>query len=274
MSAESKPKAPKWATEPFHRFLEEIERLGQVLHLSMRGIAMVRAVPRAVEVLAEVDEADPKETEARVASAKAEAELAQREVDEGFPVLHAQALVTTWSLLESLVREFVSAWLRHESGALSAGPVAKIKIPVAEFVGLSEEERCVFLCSLLERELASPLRRGVSRFESLLEPFGLSGPVPSDVSRDLFELSELRNVLVHRRGIADSRIVESCPWLDLRIGDEVRVSHERFSKLCSSVSRYMICLLVRVGERFGVKMSSYKEGALPPPNKALQRTGE
>jgi hypothetical protein len=36
--------------------------------------------------------------------------------------------------------------------------------------------------------LASPLKRGVNRFESLLEPFGLADSLPDGCARTLFEL--------------------------------------------------------------------------------------
>jgi uncharacterized protein (UPF0147 family) len=251
---------PEWAKEPFRRFLDAIDRVVQVLHISIRGIAVLRGVPRAIEAIAKLDDADDTERDTKVEAAEAEAMLAQREVDEGFPLLHAQALVTTWSLLESLIKEFVTAWLRNHPDALLAQPVAKLKVPVSKFIGLSEVERCAFLTSLLENDLASSLRKGAGRFESLLGVFDLSGPLPPSLSRDLFELSELRNLIVHRRGIADARILESCPWLGLRLGEEVHVSSEQFTRLSTSASRYIVCLLVRVGERFGVDMSEFDEG--------------
>src|SRR5215216_1861472 len=48
------------------------------------------------------------------------------------------------------------------------------------------------------------------------------GEVTTPVRRVLLELSEIRHVLVHRRGKADAKLVKDrCPWLPFKIGEEV-----------------------------------------------------
>jgi hypothetical protein len=56
------------------------------------------------------------EREKDLLQAKGVAAIATREVKEGFPVLHAQAVVTLWAYLESFVRQVAADWiLNHHS---------------------------------------------------------------------------------------------------------------------------------------------------------------
>jgi hypothetical protein len=79
---------PGWATAPFKQFLEDVERLSHVVRLSARGISMLRAAPNLMEALMKVEEDSSKSKKTQLNDAKKEADLAQREVDSGFPVLH------------------------------------------------------------------------------------------------------------------------------------------------------------------------------------------
>ena len=253
--AESEPCAPQWALAPFRRFLDQTERLGQIIHLSQTGISMLQGVPRAVEVLANVrGGSDSDEVRSRLERATREAELAKRELATDFPLVHAQAVVTIWSYLEALSRTFVSEWLRNQPGALSVDEVARIKIKFAEYERLTQEERYLYLFDLLEQELASNLRVGVTRFEVLLAPFGLSGPVPDHLSRPIFELGQVRNAIVHRGISVDRRLVVACPWLNLKPGDPISVSGSMLWSYFNAVHEYVTVLIKRVGAYFGVDM--------------------
>jgi len=55
-ATQENPRAPERATQPFKGFMDQVERLNELLHLSMRGISMLGGVPRLVEVLAKVGE--------------------------------------------------------------------------------------------------------------------------------------------------------------------------------------------------------------------------
>lgn len=249
-----KKRTPDWAMEPFERVLDQMEEADQILHLSTRGISVLRAMPQVVEAIAQAkphESSDGEDPQARLERAKKEADLAQREVDRGFPLLHSQAVISLWGSLEDVVRTFLAKWLRNEPSAKQVDALRKLKICLGEYESMDEEDRCFYIVDRLQDEIASPLRRGVSRFESLLEPFGLSGSVDKDVQRNLYELYHVRNVLVHRSGLADRKLVEACPWLDVAVGDEVTVSHEAYAKYHASAAQYVLDLIVRVAGRFG-----------------------
>ena len=77
--------------------------------------------------------------------------------------------------------------------------------------------------------------------------------------KNLIELNQVRNVLVHRGGKADRRFNDACPWLGKAVGDPVTITHAAFVKYFESVSSYTVELIARVGVRFGVDMSSVRD---------------
>ena len=113
-----KKKVPPWALQPFKDSLERLREAQVILVLAVKGISGIRGIPKIIKVVAEVESETGKlgdEDIKRLKFAKKEADLAQREVVKGFPLLHAQALVSLWGILESLVHTFLATWLTHES---------------------------------------------------------------------------------------------------------------------------------------------------------------
>lgn len=257
-SGDKKTGAPKWATQPFHDFMEQTERIHRLTDLSIKGISMIRSVPKIVEVLAKVEKGSAKETDYSFKRAKKEAELAQREVDEGFPLLHAQATIALWSALEATIRLFIARWLQNYRQAMDVEVIQKLRVRIGDYERLEGEDRFFYILDRLDQELSAPLKNGITRFERLLEPFGLSGLVDEDVKRNLFELNHVRNSLVHRSGLADRRLIDSCPWLKLTVGDPVKVDHAMVRNYFISVMKYITELIARVGEHFGVDMAEVR----------------
>jgi hypothetical protein len=253
-----KKSAPEWATQPFRDFLERTERIVQLTDLSKKGISMLRNVPKIVEVLAEVEKGSAEEDNYSLERAKKEAELAQREVDEDFPLLHAQATIALWSALESAIRLFIVKWLQNYKEAMEVEIIQKLRVRIGDYERLEGEDRFFYILDRLDQELSDPFKNGITRFELLLEPFGMSGAVNENVKRDLFELNHVRNSLVHRSGLVDRRIVDSCPWLKLKIGGQIKIDGEMWHKYFTSVMKYVTELIVRLGEQFGVDMSKFR----------------
>ncbi|MDQ5873165.1 MAG: hypothetical protein M3547_13280 [Acidobacteriota bacterium] len=249
---------PSWAKKPFEEFLDATERLDQLVHLSVRGIAALRGMPQLLEAIADArgelrgtDEAAQETDPDRLTHARKEAELAQREVDEEFPVLHGQATIAVWAALESAVRLFVARWIENYKPASEVEEVQKLRVKLGEYERLQGEERYFYIVDRLEQELSSPLRSGVTRFETLLSPFGLSAEVDETARRDIFELNNVRNLLVHRSGIADRRFVDACPWLGLKVGERLKLDHRAYSRYGHAAVAYATQLIYRVGDHFG-----------------------
>lgn len=201
--------------------------------------------------------------------AKEEAKLAQQEVDEHFPILHAQASIAIWAGLKTAIRLFLVKWLQHCKTAIDADMVQKLRVRIGEYERLEGEDRFFYILDRLEQELSTPLRSGVKRFEAILEPFGLSGPVDKDVQRDIFELKQLRNNLVHCSGIADRRLINACPWLGLTSGDRVKISRAAYVKYFASVMAYATVLMLRVADHFGLDVPEHLRDSKNPESSTV-----
>ncbi len=217
---------------------------------------MILARPRLIKALAGLDGvagSDGKVEDRQVQLERAESDraLAQREVDNDFPLLHEQATIALWSSLEALVRSFAAEWLAHIPSAWQCDAIKKLRVKIGDYEALEPAERCLWIVDLVDQEVSGPLRSGVTRFESLLQPFGLSGDVDPICQKNLFELSQVRHVLVHRDGIVDRRLVEACPWLGLAVGEPLLVSHKMWHRYSEALGAYVLELIQRVRVHFG-----------------------
>ena len=237
-----------------------------MLHLSVTGMRMLVGFPKLISILAEEVDGKEGKTSPDLVRARTEAKFAQLEIEKDLPFLHSQAAVALWASLEAAVDTVLASWLANEPGAVQVDAVSKLRVRVGEYEGLNPDERCLYLVELLKHDLGSPFRQGVSRFEAILEPFGLSGRVTRTVSKNLFELQQVRHVLVHRAGVVDNRLSQACPCLKLDVGDPILVRYEEYAKYTGAALQYLIELLKRIHRRYGVRLPSRK--GLPPEGHA------
>jgi hypothetical protein len=177
--------------------------------------------------------------------------LALAEAKADLPLLHSAATALVWGAMESAFRDFLVRWLLAHPTALQATELKNVRVRVAEYERLVGEDRMRFLVGVLERELAASLRPGVGRFECLLKPFGISPPVTDEDRRSLNELAAVRNAIVHRAGITDERLVELCPWMNLKIGDVISVSGSMFQRYFDVTSKYAISIVETAHKAMG-----------------------
>ncbi len=223
-------RVPAYAMVPLKAFLAYLQASLQSLDLSIRGISALTDMPSLADALATPMREALKETwsedkhQARMAAANVAAAFAEIESKAGFPFMHEFALVGLWGAIEATVEDLIVALLLNEPSLLQREQFAKIKISLAEYELLDKEERMRFLVIELQRTLRTGQRQGVASFESLLECVGLSGQVSDAARKSFWEMNHLRNVIVHRRSLADRTFVNACPWLNAKIGERVRVN--------------------------------------------------
>ena len=244
-----KPALPPWAIDSFSRFMEHQNEVGLILALSMRGITMLPGRHDAMKVVAKIPGTRVVEKE-NLERAARERDLAQREIDNDFPLLYEQATVALWGSLETLVRSFSASWLVNRPGAWQTEAVKKLRVRLGDYEALEPLDRCLWVVDLLDQEANGPLRAGVGRFESLLERFQLNGRVEEECRKTLFELSEVRHAIVHRGGHADRKLIEACPWLSLKPGERIKISHEMWLRYNDAVTQYVLEIIRRVRVTF------------------------
>jgi hypothetical protein len=94
----------------------------------------------------------------------------------------------------------------------------------------------------------------VGRFEEPLKVLGLGGFIDDTVRDAIFRLSQVRNVLVHRAGVADRRFIEQAVFATAKIGHEIPLTRKELSLYVLAIFLYV----AEVGSRIHTKL------ALPP----------
>lgn len=249
---------PRYVANPLLAFVDYMDQNQRLLHLSMRGISGLRAIPNTIKVLKETDpeaytgeEATRKEAEYKrqLDRANAEAEFARKEMDDDFPLLHAHALVGVWGALEATIEDAIVGVLLNESDLLGSDAFSKVRIPLVEFEVLDREERIRFLVEELGRGQGMGKKQGTEGFEAALNLVGLAGSVEPEVRKTIWEINYIRNVIVHRGSIADRRLVQACPWLNLKAGDRVKITHEMLHRYFEILHEYLMTIIRRLGSK-------------------------
>lgn len=178
------------------------------------------------EALHQLDRSEGKQPDAsQLEKSKEDAAFIAQEIERGFPFLSGQTMIAIWSQLEAFIEDLAVCFLSiaHASGILVAEPISKIKVPIGLFICLSESDRYRLIVETIQRDTSANLSRGINQFETLLERICLSGSIDESIKKLLFEISAMRNVLVHRRGIVDRRLAQECPWLRLQVGEPLKI---------------------------------------------------
>ena len=254
---EPKNDASLWLIRHFREFADDSARLHRLMRLTISGISALTTMPRLAEVIARLENryGIGASEDSFMRDVEADAELAQLEVNEGFPITLSQFLVDIWGLLEAFIRKLLTLSLEH-MGAMRFERVAKLKIKVGDYDQLVGAERFYYVVKVLEREEASSTKVGVDRFESLLACVKLDGPLPSSLKKALYELSQLRNCIVHNARRVDLQLVLACPWLALSAGQMISPGHERATRLSKAVRDYSILAVARASARYGDPMQN------------------
>lgn len=242
-----------WVREPlrqYHRWINEALLFYDALR---RGLRMVTGLPELNEAFSQLpknlkdeifqkghshepDQTDHDETLS---------EFVGKEIDNGFPRTHAHLLVSFWGALETFIMDTLLNWMEFQPTCLAKPEIERIKIRLVEYNELSDREKSLYIINRIKNEIGSPFKRGAGQFESLLGVFGLSGKIDEGIKRDLLEMSEVRNVIVHRRMLADERIITNCPWLGYKIDDPIFIEQSQFIRLITSSIKYATTIVKR-----------------------------
>lgn len=254
MNETQRPITPDWALSPLEEFGNQSERLAKVVRLSVRGMQMTQSLPKMMEVLRKADGRDLDAEMHR--NAVTDAEFIEQERSSGFPVVHGQAILSLWSLLELTVKDLIAVWIKNKPDLLLAPPISNYKIKIGDYLAIDEDERCLFFVDVIERDLGAGVKNGINRFESLLEAVGLTGVTPDKMNQVFFEFGQVRNALAHRGGFVDKKLIDNCPWLDLKIGEAINPNLEMFQRYFCISASYTNLLICRTAMSFGRDMQS------------------
>ncbi|MBU2490967.1 MAG: hypothetical protein KKA60_16405 [Proteobacteria bacterium] len=91
---------------------------------------------------------------------------------------------------------------------------------------------------------------------SVFDELGFSGNMPPNIRQIMFELAEIRNIIVHKAGRADKRFLEKCPWIKCKLYEPIIVIQKDMNRYISAAFWYLIELDQRWQEKFDKKQGS------------------
>lgn len=179
---------------------------------------------------------------------------ANKEKETDFSYLNDLAVTRLWGILEAMVDGVVLYQMKNHPEILENENFRKIKVPIVEFLKLSKDDQMEFLLEKLKAEVNSGLKVGLGQFKVLLDPIGLTGKIPDQISKLILELQQSRHLIAHTNGKIDNRFLVRCPWLNLVIGDKLRISPFKFHQYYLSVLWLQIELDRRLKVKEGIKI--------------------
>ena len=226
------------ATDEFaaiaQNFTKRCRELADLLIVARWAINRMTGVARLTKALGKPDN--------EVATAKEIEELSERQLSEGFPLLHNSAAVLIWGALETTVRDWVIAWAASDLRRFLKSDARDLKLSLEQWIEIPEEDRARAIVEMLERGKGANLKKGIGRFDSLLTAVGIDPVVSAQDRKHLYELSSLRNVIAHRASVADQKFVKDCGNLGYAVGDAICVSNDQLCDFLLAAQRYVDAL--------------------------------
>jgi hypothetical protein len=232
----------------FDGFKQYIADTMRLVSLTYEGVHRIHKLPDLFIILNSVNTTPGEEdSSTRAQDLEENAQLAAEEIGSDFALLHAHSLIGVWGALEAMVDNAADYYLQVNRQASLERPVfQRIKISAASYELMSGQERRAFLINEAKRESKADLSMGLGQFEKVLHAIGLEGPVDPRIRNTLFEAQQIRNVIAHRGGRADSQFLERCPNLSYGIGDPVSLNRSQFHDIVVAMALYARTVLRRV----------------------------
>jgi hypothetical protein len=171
------------------------------------------------------------------------------EEKNGYSFLLAQATITAYSYLEAAIKSLVVGHFSNQEQLTENEALKAVQVPFAAFRTWSEEEQYEYVFQQYERVVGAGLKGGIKRFECLLEPIGLSGPRGEAVDEGIYELAQVRQLLLHKNGVVDKKFAEACPWFSSQLGRKLAITPEMFDNYNHAVMEYIATLIKRIEEK-------------------------
>lgn len=178
-------------------------------------------------------------------------ENAQREVENGFPLLHANALVGLWGALEACINDLCLLWLQCMDRRRLGEALMSARVKLGEYLGLDDQDRWLWLLLQLQRSDATSLRTGIGQFESMLKPLGISPQVDDGVRTTLFRIKAMRNLYAHRAGRADAKFLQEWPGHPAAVDRLVVPTHKQIVAAYTAMPLYVESVYDRMQSELG-----------------------
>jgi hypothetical protein len=239
---------PVWIAQPFDLFASYCKDSMIVFDRSLRGLRLVSDT-----ALAEHLPAAPPEQHAAMIEGERSAFIRHARLVLG------QGIVTLWGYLEVFVHDLLGVWMAYRPDMPARLTTAKIKLTgdLLDYEHLPLDERYEQLAKLLLDKVPG---HGIDAYEKAFEIVGLGGAPPPNTQSVLDEMRRVRNVLVHRGGVADRAFAQGRADLGVAAGELVARYLALYTHYVHAVFPYVAALLVRAGRVFGLAVHETEIG--------------
>ena len=86
----------------------------------------------------------------------------------------------------------------------------------------------------------------------------MSTALDSQVTKDLLELSAVRNVALHNSGVIDFKFKNRCPWIECEAGATLTIKHGDYHRYLDAVELYVFEVTQRLLIHYGLPRSGHK----------------
>lgn len=170
-------------------------------------------------------------------------ELAERYMSGGMRGAYVSAAVSLWGALETTIEETLLNCMLNVPAVEQAVRSTYPKITPARVIDAESARELVIAWE--RRLLATDV---VTRAIEMLAGAGLTINTTDQQRRTLAELSEFRNLAVHRRGIVDARFKAKVPWSTLAVGETFPIDHSVVGQFFDACNAFAQSLLKAVTE--------------------------
>ena len=229
------------------RAQESIEKLGLFVNICWQGLGLWHGI-NSTEQKRIIDsiERDEQRRTAWLEHTKKLKPFIEDQSARGFPFLYTFASAQLWAILEAYIQDFVLELLRDESSVRKTKGVLELEGPLMQFIAASPAEQAeILFAKLLQKRGQRFAYDGIGGFQLVLKEVGLGGPVHDAVRACLYELYHVRNLVLHRNGVVDKKFKESGLGFDVEIGQEIMLTHARFSRYGAACAWYVLETLRR-----------------------------
>ena len=227
----------------FEGLVDYVEETDRLLEITTRAFLLTTGLGSLAKVL--------NKDEQTVAHFEKTEQLAAEEVKNGFPLLYSHSVVALWSALEAVIPRFCVDWLMCFPHFLEGKSFAKVSLAASSAILGDKRTIMEEVVQTLDQVTHSPLRVGVGRFDLLLNAVGISIAHEEDRRRTLFELSKVRNIIVHQAGKADKKFASECPWMNVVPSTRVVIDEERYHSYAHAVLTYSANIAEKADEIAG-----------------------
>lgn len=257
----------------FEDLCNNLDECRKTFFLVMRGVSVLRGMPKAISALSKyedlVGKQDSDKSKNRLDLGEAEdmASYAEMQINNNFPFLYYQTLISVWSFLEAGIYDSLIEWLVFTKFKTISNEMKELKIPFSE-LSKSCRDRAEILLQIFEQQKIQK-KDTISKLEMLMVAVGWekgghfyneyineSGLEENDFRRNLIEFSKVRNLILHKAGIVDKKFQQDCPWKKCKLGTKLIITNDDFNLYQNSVSVYMAEVIHRIMDcekKFGIK---------------------